>query len=267
MMPYKKKCGILIPVWKRFLNAAEVRSFAQCKLILGGNEDYEIILFGPERLDEKYYQEIWKRYCCFGIDDGKIPQLRIVKFQDRCFESRLSYSHLLSSKEFYRNFTDFKYILIYQLDAWVFSDELGKWCDDGYDLVGAPWCHLCRLGNDGDCSKYHSSQFVGNGGLSLRNVESFIDKLPYETFDEAMYNESISEDIYVSMIREFLRPSCMEACKFSVETNAKKLIDEVNGGKLPFGFHGLQVYDGELFEKLCGETFKGKDMEIFKNGR
>ena len=267
MTPHKKKCGILIPVWKRFLNAAEVRSFAQCKLVLGENEDYEIVLFGPERLDEKYYQEIWKRYCCFGTDDDKIPTIRIVKFQDRCFESRLSYSHLLSSKEFYRNFTDFKYILIYQLDAWVFSDELGKWCDYEYDLVGAPWCHLCRLGKDGDCSKYRSSQFVGNGGLSLRNVESFIDKLPYETFDEAMYNESITEDIYVSMIREFLRPSCMEACRFSVETNAKKLIEKVNGGNLPFGFHGLQVYDGELFEKLCDETFKGKDMEIFKNGR
>lgn len=265
-MDEKKKCAILIPVWKRFINEMELRSFAQCNFVLGENSDYEIMLFGPERLDERYYQEIWKRYCCDGIEENKVNLIKIIKFPDRCFESRLSYSHLLSSKDFYRNFSNFKYVLIYQLDAWVFSDELGKWCDYDYDIVGAPWCHLCRLGKNDDCSKYCSSQFVGNGGLSLRKVESFIEKLPYESFDDAMYNETINEDIYISMIRDFVRPSCKEACSFSVETNARKLINDFNEGNLPFGFHGLAAYDMELFEKLCKQTFKGNDKEIFKNG-
>ena len=247
----------MVPVWKKLISAVEARSLAQCNLVLGGNDDYEITLFGPERLDEKYYQGVWKQYCNVP---GECRPLKMVKLQDRCFESRLSYSHLLSSKEFYRIFGDFDYVLIHQLDAWVFSDELGGWCDRGYDFVGAPWCHLCRLDKGGDCSPYRSESFVGNGGLSLRKVSSFIEKLPYDSFDEAAFTEMLNEDVYISMIRGLRRPDCHEACKFSVETNARSLIAEVNGGKLPFGFHGLQVYDPELFEKLCNETFKGKDM-------
>ena len=259
----KKKCAIVIPVWKRYLSLEEFRSMIQCVNVLGGNEAYEMMLLCPERINEGYYTEIWSRYC---TKDGKPVPLGILKADDRYFESRLSYSHLLSSKDFYRNFERFGYMLIYQLDAWVFSDELGKWCDMEYDLVGAPWCHLCRMDREEDCSQYVSSNFVGNGGLSLRKISSFVKHLPYDTFDDASYSDTLSEDVYISLIRHFLRPSCREASRFSVETNARRLIYEVNKGELPFGFHGLQVYDRELFDRLCNETFRRKDLEIFKNG-
>lgn len=29
--------------------------------------------------------------------------------------------------------------MIYQLDAWVFNDELSSWCSLGYDYIGAPF--------------------------------------------------------------------------------------------------------------------------------
>jgi hypothetical protein len=35
------------------------------------------------------------------------------------------------SASFYERFLDTKYILIYQLDAFVFKDELQEWCDKG----------------------------------------------------------------------------------------------------------------------------------------
>ena len=30
-------------------------------------------------------------------------------------------------------------MLIYQLDAYVFKDELLNWANKGYDYIGAPW--------------------------------------------------------------------------------------------------------------------------------
>ncbi len=40
---------------------------------------------------------------------------------------------------FYKQFLNYEYILIYQLDAFVFKDEL-NYCSQGIDYVGAPGC-------------------------------------------------------------------------------------------------------------------------------
>lgn len=250
-----KECAIAIPVWKAVIGTRELKSLIQCRCMLGQHERFEIMLFGPERLNEGYYRQLWKM-------TGGDNDIRIIKFPDRCFESRLSYSYLLSSKNFYREFSDFRYILIHQLDAWVLKDNLMDWCAKKYDYIGAPWCHLCRLGKN-DCKDYISSSFIGNGGLSLRRVERFVELLPYETWDDATYMEYLNEDVYVSMVEGFAKPDCAEASTFSVESNARHLIESNCNGELPFGFHALNVYDSELYAKLTANTFKGK--EIFDN--
>ena len=74
------------------------------------------------------------------------------------------------SSEFYRRFSKFEYILIYQLDAFVFKDQLNYWCKKGYDYIGAPWFegfHLTKTGVN--------IIGVGNGGFSLRRVKTHID--------------------------------------------------------------------------------------------
>lgn len=38
-------------------------------------------------------------------------------------------------KEFYRLFDNTNYILIYQLDCWVFYDDLDKWLDESFESV------------------------------------------------------------------------------------------------------------------------------------
>src|SRR6185312_14561683 len=58
----------------------------------------------------------------------------------------------------------YKYILFYELDAWVFRDELNYWCTKGYDYIGAPWLD----------SSTKQIVGVGNGGFSLRKVNSSI---------------------------------------------------------------------------------------------
>ena len=249
------KCVIAIPVWKVALGFDEVRSLVQCRCVLGRNMDYEIALFGPKRLDWDYYRTLW-RLCPCG-DGGSVPE--VVEFDDRCFESRDGYSRLLSSKEFYNTFSGYGHMLIYQLDAWVLRDELSEWCGSGYDYVGAPWCHLCRMGKGG-CGGYESSGFVGNGGFSLRNVDAFRELLPYDTFDDVAYAHGMNEDLYVSMVGRLKKPSCSEAARFSVETNARWLVENTLGGRPPFGFHALQVYDRPLYDALVDGSFAGREI-------
>ena len=47
--------------------------------------------------------------------------------------------NLMLSPFFYESFLDFKYVLIHQLDVFIFKDELNYWCNQNYDYIGAPW--------------------------------------------------------------------------------------------------------------------------------
>ena len=71
-------------------------------------------------------------------------------------------------------------MLIVQTDAWIFKDELQKWCNMEYDYIGAPWCHLCK--NVHNCNYEEvadQKSIVGNGGLSLRYIKKFQDVTMY----------------------------------------------------------------------------------------
>ena len=68
------------------------------------------------------------------------------------------------SEDFYRTFTNYKFILIHQLDAYVFKDELIDWCNKDYDYIGAPWAYKNKSGR--------IELRTGNGGFSLRKVSS-----------------------------------------------------------------------------------------------
>ena len=98
-----------------------------------------------------------------AVYPGFIPR----RFPDRFFGSAQAHGALLLSEQFYRSFLDYDYILVYHLDALVFSDRLLEWCLAGYDYVGAPWL----LSAD---TPHITEQKVGNGGFSLRRVKSFL---------------------------------------------------------------------------------------------
>jgi len=93
------------------------------------------------------------------------PEFTIKRFGDQYFGSVAAHRRLMLSREFYEAFQDYKFILIYHLDALAFSDQLLEWCAEDYDYIGAPW-----LKSFEDPYPYK----VGNGGFSLRKVESFL---------------------------------------------------------------------------------------------
>ena len=204
-----------------------------------------------------------------GIAQGK----QFICFENKFFENISGYNNLLLSTDFYERFEKYEYILIAQLDSLVLSDQLGMWCEKGWDYIGAPWMR--------NYGYQETSEFlaVGNGGFSLRNVSSALEvlnsrvqgecwnlpkkdkklwgrkspkrflpkniaktickKYRIEEFLKLHYrgNEDVFWGKYASLVKsDFGIPSPMEALRFAFEKNLSESL-KLNDGKLPFGCH------------------------------
>lgn len=110
-------------------------------------------------------------------------------------------------------------MLIYQTDAYIFKDDLLKWCNRGYDYVGSPWVtreqtsfqkvllkfnNLCRrIFKKREKGNEHYFK-VGNGGLSLRKTKVFYElSLKYKEYIEREVigtpEDFKSEDVFWSL--------------------------------------------------------------------
>ena len=119
--------------------------------------------------------------------DIERPGFELRRFDDSYFGSTIAYNKLMLSPLFYRAFEQYRYILIYHLDALVFSDCLLEWCATDWDYIGAPWLQCPD-------SPWVGSPRVGNGGFSLRKVESFLRVLSSDKhwIDPDLYWQSIA---------------------------------------------------------------------------
>ena len=168
--------AVVIPVFRSMPMKNERISLEQCFKVLSR---YHIIFVHPVSLNISFYENSFK-------------QLGIIDFQkhsDVYFEGTKGYSKLLTSKFFYEAFDNYEHILIYQLDSFVFRDELEDWSIRGFDYVGAPWISQ-------DIYEWHKKKRspvelkafnkltggkllkrTGNGGFSLRKISTIVKNL------------------------------------------------------------------------------------------
>jgi hypothetical protein len=122
-MTESKQVAVVIPFYKPTLTDHERISLQQCHKTLA---NYPIIAVKPQSL----------------VLPGEVAGYsfyNIISFNDEYFKSIQGYNRLMLSAAFYEAFIQYEYILIYQLDAFVFKDELSFWCNQDIDYVGAPW--------------------------------------------------------------------------------------------------------------------------------
>lgn len=150
-----KLVNIIIPIYKSKPSYYEEISYKQCLKIL---KKYPITLVAPINLDLNYYTKI--------TEDINIY---VERFEDKYFKNIDGYNCLLRSLSFYSRFRKYKYILINQLDSFVFRDELENWCKKDYDYIGAPW-----FKGGTNPSENANIAGVGNGGFSLRKTKRFV---------------------------------------------------------------------------------------------
>ena len=196
------------------------------------------------------------------------PQLQFERFAPECFRSVADYNRLLLSDEFYARFASFDHMLIHQLDAFVFRDELAAWCARDYDYIGAPWLPRPRLPSawargvlgvkrrfyrlldrrfpGGGVRHAQYDYTAGNGGLSLRRIavmRSMLERFAARLEQYRHYrHHSLGEDIFfcveANRYRTHVRtPPLRVAARFAWES-APMAAAQLTAGALPFGCHG-----------------------------
>ena len=249
-MDQTKKVAVIIPFYKNELSAQELVSLQQCFKVLS---NYAIIAVKPQSL-------------VLPQKAQGFPFTATISFNDDYFKSIQGYNRLMLSAEFYSSFIDYEYILIHQLDAFVFGDELAFWCNRNIDYVGPPWI---RIRNKVNRLYWLRSQLqyywymhinkkamgipghdalenrTGNGGFSLRKVKRFHELCTIMASQIAVYNNHTShqfnEDTFWSLEvkrsgHRFNIPNYKEALKFAFEI-APERARILNNGNPPFGCH------------------------------
>ncbi len=213
-----KKVAIIIPAHKPDLSASERIALNHLNKFCS---KYELILVCPEGM-------------CFNYD---IQQFTLCPLPAHHFNDINSYSRLCMNPMFYQLFSEYEYILIYQLDAYVFKDELINWCNKNYSYIGAPWYKVTRLSRllNSICKRLHIKyqptyimSGVGNGGLSLRNIKDMLDVLTSTTINWLevlkLYNPFSRTETWHLRV-----PLLWFLCNANKPNFTKKLIDKFKG--------------------------------------
>lgn len=239
MAEKKKQVAVVVPVWRAKLTADERCSLEQLQRVLG---NYPRFFVAPLSLQPAY---------------GRLGRgFQTTRFPDSFFRNYRSYSHLLLSPSFYEAFAAYEYILIYQLDAFVFSDRLRDFCAQGYDYIGAPVRYSAPVWRLADAR-------VGNGGLSLRRVSSCrrIARLFAEGCMPRLLWEVLSanEDACFAWAGRqpelaFHVPSGCEAMEFAIQGGGRHVAQRLASGWRPFGCHGWPKEADALWRPLLVET-------------
>lgn len=163
IMEREHSCRVLVPIYRSLVVGDEAVSLASIRRHLGARG---ICFVAPESLDL-----------------GEVLRLgeSVERFPDDYFEGIDGYNRLLKSSLFYGRFNAFTHILICQLDCLIFGDDLETWMAKGYDYLASPWFKMFERG---DCKELWR---VGNGGLSLRRVESYLRLLKRQVVKGSIY--------------------------------------------------------------------------------
>lgn len=261
-MTYKKEVIVIIPVHSEDITYYEEISLRQCFKVL---KRHPIRLLYPKGLNIKNYKKI-------------IHDIRVDFIDPKWQTTYRMYNRLKISKFFYEKYIDYKYLLTYELDSFVFKDELLDWCNNGYDYIGAPWIKGHSKANE-------DSLFtgVGNSGFSLRNTNncllaltkfSYIEKpqklidkyikssikLKVRTLPGLIKKFTIGNNTYYlfndfaghedafwckpvkNNFKWFNIADVNDAIKFSFELQPHRLY-RINNQNLPFGCHAWWKYD------------------------
>jgi hypothetical protein len=241
---------IVIPLYKASLSPHEELAVKQCFKLLS---QYKIVAVKPYDLDLANYS--------MNFDE-------VIDLDNNLFKNIAGYNKLMLLSSFYELFLDYKFMLVYQPDTFVFKNDLTYWCNQGYDYIGAPWL---KFGGYPDFVKKYktyilryihtklnikqpgtdlptdiqSENRVGNGGLSLRNVSKFYEVCIkkqktidfYNSRPEYYFGEDVFWSIEANRDRTYLNiPDYRVAVNFSIENNVDYAMGLVKAD-LPFGCH------------------------------
>ena len=241
------RVAVVIPIYKEELDDFEKISLAQVRKIL---KNYPIVFVAPEDKNFPYIK----------------PGEMLIQFHPYFFQHVMTYNQLLLQPFFYELFLNFDYILIYQLDAFVFYDALEEFCQLGYDYIGAPVAYHSWYGY----KQNNKVPRVGNGGFSLRKVKTchqLLTECQVLSKGSFVALNKFKEDAFFGVCGIFsglnFNTAPIEvALRFAVDYFPDRFLRRV-GNKIPFGCHGWSKYSADAYVKLFAQA--GYDLRPFRD--
>lgn len=252
----KKNLCVVIPIYKNDPTEVELLSIKRTGEVFGGKNVF--FVSHPNIKKEKY--AAFKKICW-------------IYFEEKYFRSTLTYSKLLLSDRFYRKFKNYKYMLIVQTDAYILGNtcQLKQIINKNYDYWGAPWrnaylLHPIEMVYEKTATgvlsigiikkaliKRERECWVGNGGLSLRNIPKtrvlLFTKCIYVHFWDAAEDAFFAYHGRKNLIGFKVAPKD-EAKRFALEQTAKAVMRK---GIRPFGLHAWQKWYPEVMQDMPDE--------------
>ena len=258
-MSKPNKAIVVIPVYKLWLSESEIISLNRCYKILS---NYDIVFVAPLSLTAEY-----------------LENKTTFRFDDFYFQNIKGYNTLMLSSLFYEAFSKYEYMLVYQLDAFVFSDKLLYWCNKNLDYIGASWVAKKRGFRNGirqniSVQKYLktlknkqnfecdlqldllSFKRVGNGGFSLRKIDAFIKiTKKYSHWIQKIIENEIPEDTFWGVLLNLYQANLItvgtyrQGISFAFEMNPARAY-RLNWNCLPFGCHDFEDWDKQFWKRF-----------------
>lgn len=258
----KKSLVIIIPTHRPNINNNEKISLTHLKKYLNKYDTYFVI---PRNINAKVFKS-------FGY--------KIKKVDNNFFGTLRRANEMYLNRKFYEEFKNYDFMLIYQLDALVFSNKIERWIKSGYDFIAAP---LFRPIIGYLSHKPGQSIYGGNGGFSLRNIKKSIKILEIVNKSATRSSKNLlvrlswfllallqgkthkiwlqapadnypfNEDGFwsyeaVKYYPQFRVAPFKDGLKFSFERFPAKCF-KLNNYQLPFGCHAWTKYDRKFWEK------------------
>jgi hypothetical protein len=221
-----KTVAIVVPVSNRpELTADEQTSLRHLLHFLGG---YDKFLIAPRGLKVQ------------------LPGFETRHFSRKFFGSARAHGRLMYRPGFFKEFEDYKYILIHHLDALVFSDQLMEWCGTDVDYIGAPWIPCAAA------PPWVTEPRVGCGGLALMKVEAVLTVLNERYRREpARYWEEVFMDLagtFAAILRYFrglrffarLAPTWLRSSRTQIRQQLERTEHNTRNNDVFWSFHAVK---------------------------
>lgn len=276
---YIDEVSVIVPVYKESISEAERFSLNNTIRVF---ERRNIVIIAPVSLKGFLEREYTNKKLVFKYFPGSY------------FSGISGYNSLMMSRFFYKSFSS-KYLLIVQLDALVFNDDLDYWCAKEYSYVGSPlFVGLSKP------SKPLQFFHGGNGGFSLRKIDDFVKVLSTPRHMPNFYTTNfiakrqfnyweglktlahkfifaysfnpllpkVNEDIFWSVLVPkycdfFKVASSQESVAFGFDAEPNYLY-ELNNSQLPFGCHAWEKYDKNFWLGLSEKRILPFGLDGFR---
>ena len=277
--------AIVVPAYKRFADLTESEQISW-RQFTDVYRAYPFVLVCPDSLDASGYS-----------NSTLVQPVQLERFADSYFTGTTSYNKLMLSLDFFQRLASYEYMLLCQLDVFVFRDDLPEWCAKGYSFVGPPWfagfepplaeARLWAVGNGGfslrkvaDCLRVlHTWQAIFSWPTLLRECfapgfnEGLL-QLPAYLRRGLLSNQTHharndypgQEDVFWSIICAdrfawYTVPEPTEALAFGFDYHPILML-ELNGGRLPMGFHAWDRHRNAFWTELFAERGYPVDMTV-----